>query len=103
MPTALPFRPVRVRRLSWPETIRFLRLVAHLRWLDRRLHAAHARVDRLGLDMGGAALLRLAHRWLATHEAVAALLGIPEPPQVTQVRIALRRPRPAQPPPSLKG
>lgn len=94
MPTALPTRPAPERRLSWPQTIRFLGLVARLRWLDRRLHAAHRRVDRLGPDLAGDELLRLTRRWLAAHGAVAALLGRPEPPQVSQVRIALRIPPP---------
>lgn len=89
MPTALP---IPERRLSWAETVRFLGLVARVRWLDRRLHTAHARVDRLGLDVGGDHLLRLARRWLACHEAIGGLLGMPEPPHVAQVRIALGRP-----------
>lgn len=90
MPTALPFRPAPVRRLSWPKTIRFLGLVARLRWLNVHLHAAHRRSIRLGTDAASDRLLQLAHRWLVTHEAMAALLGIPEPSQVAQVRRAIR-------------
>ena len=92
MPTALPFRLPRVRRLSLPETVRFLVLIVCVRWLDRRLHAAHRRVDRLGLDAAGDELLRLARRWLDIHQQIGALLGIPEPPHIEQVRTTLRRP-----------
>jgi hypothetical protein len=40
--------------------VRFLGLIVRVRWLDRQLHAAHRRVDRLGLDAAGDELLRLA-------------------------------------------
>jgi len=46
----------------------------------------------LGPDAGGDELLRLARRWLACHEAIAALLGTEEPAAVTQVRAAIRSP-----------
>lgn len=89
MPTALPIRPAPQRRLAPLETIRFLGLIVRVRWLDRRLHAAHRRVDRLGLDVAGDELLRLARYWLDTHQQIGALLGIPEPPHVAQVRATL--------------
>lgn len=89
MPTALPSRPPPARRLSLLETVRFFGLLARVRWLDSRLHAAHRRVDRLGLDAAGAELLRLARRWLDIHRQIGALLGIPEPPHVAQVRATL--------------
>lgn len=89
MPTLLPTRPAPERRLSPLETIRFLGLIVRVRWLDRRLHAAHRRVDRLGLDAAGDELLRLAQRWLATHQQIGILLGVPERPHVAQVRATL--------------
>ena len=89
MPTALPFRLPPVRRLSLPETARFLVLIVRARWLDRRLHAVHRQVDRLGLDAAGDELLRLARRWLDVHQQIGAMLGIPEPPHVAQVRATL--------------
>ncbi len=87
MPTALPYRAPQVRRLSWRETVRFLALVARVRWLDWRLHAA-SRHD--GSDEAGDRLLALAQRWLAIHAAIGALLGIPEPSHVARVRATLR-------------
>ena len=97
MPTALPSRieaATAVRRLSWGDTARFLILMARLRWLNLRLEAARRRVNRLGLDAAGLGLLLTARRWLATHEAIAGLLRIPEPPHVRQVRATLQRSRP---------
>lgn len=86
MPTLLPSRPAPVRRLSWPETIRFLTLVARVRWLDMR---AHALVDR-GAGFSDDRLLHLMRKWLALHEAIGALLpGIPEPEHVGEVRTIL--------------
>ncbi|MGU3664532.1 hypothetical protein ACLBX9_10150 [Methylobacterium sp. A49B] len=93
MPTALPIRLATAeaaQRLSWPATARLLILLLRVRWLNRRLVVAHQRVDRLGLDVAGPDLLLTARRWLATHEAIAALLGRPEPDHVTQVRATLR-------------
>lgn len=90
MPTTIhtPYRPA--RRLSWRETTRFFRLLARARWLHFRLTAAHRRVDRLGLDVAGDELLRLARRWLATHQEIAALLDIEAPLHVEQVRTVLQ-------------
>lgn len=90
MPTAIPAPGRPARRLSWRETARFFRLLARARWLHFQLTAAHRRVDRLGLDLAGGELLRLARRWLATHEEIAALLDIEAPPHVAQVRTVLR-------------
>ena len=95
MPTALPSRSApqtyrRSRVLTWPQTIRFFWLFASVIILDFRLHRAHRRVDRLGLDAAGDELLRLARLWLTTHAAIAALLGIPEVPEAAQVRATLR-------------
>ncbi|MGT2482151.1 hypothetical protein ACU4GR_32510 (plasmid) [Methylobacterium oryzae CBMB20] len=42
-----------------------------------------------GLDASGDELLRLARRWLDTHQQIGVLLGIPEPLHVAQVRAAL--------------
>lgn len=61
--------------------------------LDVRLQRAHRRVDRLGLDVAGDELLRLARRWLAGHEAIGALLQAEEPAAVTELRAALRMPQ----------
>lgn len=93
MPTALPARTVAppARRLSWPDTVRFFYLLARSRWLLSRLNAAHERVARHGDD---AALLRAARRWLACHEEIGRLLGLPLPLHVKQVRAALRIPCP---------
>ena len=57
--------------------------------LDVRLQRAHRRVDRLGLDAAGDDLLRLARRWLASHEAISVLLNCSEPTHVAQVRARL--------------
>ena len=92
MPTALPFRLPPVRRLTLPETVRFLVLIVRVRWLDRRLHAAHRRVDCLGLDAAGDELLRLARRWLDLHQQIGAMLGISELPHVAIVRATLQPP-----------
>lgn len=87
MPVSLPYRAPQVRRLSWRETVRFLVLVARVRWLDWRLHAA-SRHD--GSDEAGDRLLALARRWLEIHAEIGALLGIPEPPHVAEVRTTLQ-------------
>ena len=87
MPTALPTRPAAEPRLSWPQTARFLVLVARVRWLDKR---AHALVGR-GAGFSDDQLLRLMRKWLACHEAIAALLpDTPEPEHVREVRAILR-------------
>lgn len=86
MPTLLPSRPLSEPRLSLHKTIRFLILVASVRFLDLRMH----RVVRQGSGYSDDRLLRLMRRWLATHEAIAALLpGIPEPQHVREVRAIL--------------
>ncbi|WP_128755102.1 hypothetical protein [Methylobacterium sp. GXF4] len=78
-----------VERLPWSKMARFLVLLAWVRWLNRRLHAAHQRVHRQGLDAGGADLVLIVGRWLAAHQAISVLLGCPEPPHVAQVRARL--------------
>jgi hypothetical protein len=92
MPTILPRRTGPERRLSWAETIWFFCLIARVRWLDRRLHAACRDLDRLGLDVAGAQLLDIAYRWLAVHQRIGALLGLPEPSHVARVRAMLLKP-----------
>ncbi|MGH1592394.1 hypothetical protein ACRBEV_33285 (plasmid) [Methylobacterium phyllosphaerae] len=92
MPTMLPRRAGPERRLSWPETVRFFCLIARVRWLDRRLHATYRQVDRLGFDVAGAQLLDVAYRWLVVHQRIGALLGLPEPSHVAQVRAMLLKP-----------
>lgn len=97
MPTALPnhFRhAAAVQRLSWPDTARFLILLFRVRRLNRRLEADHRRVERYGLDAAGPALLATAHRWVESHEAMNALLGTPELPEVGQVRAMMHRRKP---------
>jgi hypothetical protein len=72
---------------------RFLFLLWRCHRLTDRLLAAFQR-GREG-PYGSAEDVRLLHvarRWLACHEAPAAMLGVPEPAQVRQVRIALRLP-----------
>lgn len=78
-----------VERLPWSKMAGFLVLLARVRWLNRRLHAAHQRVNRNGLDGGGADLVLIVGRWLAAHRAISALLGCPEPTHVAQVRARL--------------
>lgn len=93
MPTALPPRPgvaAAAQRLSWPDTARLLILLARVRWLNRRLKVARRRVVRDGLNVAGPTLIITAQRWLAVHETIAALLGIPEPPEVMRVRATLQ-------------
>jgi hypothetical protein len=99
MPTALPTRTApqtyrRGRTLTWSQTVRFFWLFARVMILDVRLQRAHQRVRRTGLDADGAELLRLAHRWLATHEAIAVLLQSEEPAAITEMRATLRLPEP---------
>ena len=92
MPTALPIRSrhaAAVQRLSWPNTARFLILLARVRWLNQRLEAGHRRVARYGLNVGGPDLIAAARRWLAVHEAIAVLLGVPELPEAAKVRASL--------------
>jgi hypothetical protein len=93
MPTTLPSRSntaALVQRLSWPDTARFLILMLRVRWLNRQLEGARRRVARQGLDVAGVDLVVIARRWLATHEAIQALLGTPEPLEVAKVRATLR-------------
>ena len=95
MPTAVPIRSqhaAAVERLSWPDTARFVILLLRVRWLNRRLVVAHRNVQRHGLDIAGPDLLLTARRWVAAHEAMNALLGTPELPEVEQVRAMMRRP-----------
>ncbi len=68
-------------------------LIARVRWLYRRMMAADRRVHRLGMDRAGLELLAIARRWLRCHEKIAALLRQPVPPELRQVRAALRPPR----------
>ncbi len=93
MPTLLPIREPQARALSWPETVRFFVLLARVRWLDWRLHAAGRRTRRDSSDKAGDRLLALARRWLAVHAVIGALLGIPEPPHVAIVRVTLQPPK----------
>ena len=89
MPTAVPIRAQRVaavQNLSWPDTARFLILLVRVRSLNRRLEVVHARVERHGLDAAGPALLLTARCWLDAHEAMGALLGTPELPEVGELR-----------------
>lgn len=87
MPTQLPTRPTDDRRLSLPDSARFLFLVARVRLLDARLHVLVA----WGWGLGDDRLLRLMRRWLSYHDAIGALLpGIPEPQHVKEVRAILR-------------
>ena len=81
-----------VERLSWLDTARFKLLLLRVRRLNRRMEAANQRVDRYGFDIAGTELALTMQRWLACHEAIGALLGVPEPPHVTQVRVTLQRP-----------
>ena len=93
MPTALPSRSgvaAAAKRLSWPDTARFLILLVRVRRLNRRLEIGRRRVERDGLDVAGPDLLLTSRRWLATHEAIAGLLGVPEQPHVAQVRATLQ-------------
>ena len=94
MPTTLPNCPdiaAAARRLSWRDTGRFLILLLRVRRLNRRLEADHRRVERDGLDAAGPALLATARRWMEAHEAMNALHGTPELPEVGQVRSLSRR------------
>lgn len=93
MPTTLPSRSKTAaipQRRSWPDTARFLILLLRVRWLNRQLAGARRRVARQGLDVAGVDLVVIARRWLETHEAIHALLGTPEPPEVAKVRATLR-------------
>ena len=93
MPTVLPDRPkaaAAAQRLSWPDTVRLLILLARVRWLNRRLDTARRQVAHHGLDVAGPDLVIVARRWLMMHEAIATLLRIPEPPEVAKVRATLR-------------
>jgi hypothetical protein len=93
MPTTLPSRSkaaTLAQSLSWPETARFLILLLRVRWLNRQLEGARRRVTHHGLNVAGVDLVVIARRWLETHEAIAALLGTPEPPEVAKVRATLR-------------
>ncbi|WP_267359790.1 hypothetical protein [Methylobacterium sp. GC_Met_3] len=73
--------------MSWPETVRFLLLIARVRLLDLRLHV----IVSLGYGFGDDQLLRLMRRWLALHEAIGVLLpGMPEPEHVREVRAIIR-------------
>ncbi|MCJ2087246.1 hypothetical protein MKK88_14810 [Methylobacterium sp. E-005] len=81
-----PRHAAAVRRLSWPDTARLVILLLRVRRLNRRLSADHRRVERHGLDAAGPALLATARRWMEAHEAMNAILGTPELPEVGQVR-----------------
>ncbi len=96
MPTALPIRSehaAAIQRLSWPNKARVAILLLRIRWLNRRLEVASARVERQALDIAGPALLLTARRWVAAHEAMNVLLKTPELPEVRQVRAMMRGPR----------
>jgi hypothetical protein len=93
MPTILPNRPqaaAAAQHLSWPDTARLLIMLVRVRWLNRKLQGARRHVARYGLDAAGPNLVVIARRWLKAHEAIAALLDIPEPPEVEKVRATLR-------------
>lgn len=90
LPTAALARPV--PRLTEWQTARFFYLLARTRWLYWRMNAAHARATSLGPPEAGAAFLAAAHRWLDCHERIAALLDLPPPPHVAQVRAVLHVP-----------
>lgn len=99
MPTVLPTKSSpracrRGRPLTRAQAVWFYWLFGCAMVLDVQLHAAQRRVGRLGLDVAGDDLLRLAHRWLARQDAIIALLEIEEPAAVAQVRIAIRREHP---------
>lgn len=51
---------------------------------------AHRRVERYGLAVAGPDLVITARPWLSMHEAIATLLGRPEPPEAVRVRATLR-------------
>ena len=86
MPTILP---PRMHPLPWSKAARLVFLAARIRWLDMR---SHALVNR-GAGFADDRLLRLMSKWLACHEAIAALLpGLPEPKHVAEVRAILRGP-----------
>ncbi|GJE53338.1 hypothetical protein GOFOIKOB_6417 [Methylobacterium tardum] len=89
MPTTLPTLAQQIRRLSRPDFARLLILLARVRLLDLRLHV----VVSLGYGLADAGPLRLMRRWLTLHEAISALLGIPEPPHVAIVRVTLKAPQ----------
>ncbi|MCJ2086110.1 hypothetical protein MKK88_08900 [Methylobacterium sp. E-005] len=87
MPTLLPSRPPSEPRLSLPQTVRFLALVARVRLHDARMHV----VVRQGSGFSDDRLLRLMRRWLALHQEIGAMLpGVPEPEYVAEVRAILR-------------
>lgn len=92
MPTAIPIKSPRVaalRRLSGPDTARFLVLTMRVRWHNQRMKAANRRVDRYGFDIAGFDLVQAVVRWLAVHKAISQLLDAPEPVHVSQVRRVL--------------
>lgn len=93
MPTILSARSEAadaVRRLSLVKTIRFVILTLRVRRLNRQMAAAYLRCERESLDAAGPDLVWAVDRWAACHQAIASLLGIPEPPHVAQVRARLR-------------
>lgn len=99
MPTEIPSpRPGRAHRKGRPlnrvQAVHFYWLFLNAVILDVRLHRAERRAAIYGLDHAGPGLLRASRRWVACHEAIAALLEIPEPDVVAQVRARLQMPTP---------
>lgn len=86
MPTPLPDVPRRSALLTPRQTVRLFWLVTCVRALARAMERASARLDGAGSVPADDRLLRLTRRWLARNAEISALLRIPEPPQVRQVR-----------------
>ncbi len=91
MPTLLPIREPQARVLSWPETVRFFVLLARVRWLDWRLHAAGRRTRAT------AATRPVIGSWPSPGAGWRStphqhLLDIPEPPHVQIARGMLQPP-----------
>lgn len=90
MPTTLPMRPTPAPTLTLGQAVRFFWLLGRARWLYRRLESAQRQMDQDGTDTAGDALLRAAECWLACHEEIGALLGVPAPPAVEEMRAVLK-------------
>ena len=92
MPTALPSQPTLALSLTLLQAVRFCWLLGRSRWLFHRLEAAQERLDRDKTDVAGDALLRAAERWLACHEEIGGLLGLPAPRRIEMMREVLHSP-----------
>jgi hypothetical protein len=88
MPTILPRQTP-----TLGDGIRLAVLVAAFHWHGFRRRAAARRMARIGADRGLARWQRVASRWLACSERIAALLGEPESPEVKQLRDRLAESR----------